>query len=85
MSCFLEEGGGRNHWLPASSRLTVDQASLPRRDTVPSPVRDTSNIWALITFRLHIAQETFQGRRGEGERGAGGDNHLLLASVAFDH
>ena len=32
------------------SRLTIDHASLSRRSTVPTPNRDTSNIWALITL-----------------------------------
>ena len=43
------EGGGRTHLLLASSYLTIDHASLSRRSTVPTPNRDTSNIWALIT------------------------------------
>ena len=49
------EGGGRTHLLLALGHLTVDHASLSRRDTVPTPDRDTSNIWALITVRFfHI-------------------------------
>ena len=30
--------------------VTVDHASLSRRNTAPTPNGDTSNIWALITF-----------------------------------
>ena len=36
--------------LLAIGHLTIDHASLSRRSTVPTPNRDTSNIWALITF-----------------------------------
>ena len=32
------------------SHLTTDHASLSRRSTVPTPNRDTSNVWALVTF-----------------------------------
>ena len=32
------------------SHLTIDQAFLSRRKTVPTPNRDTSNIWALHVF-----------------------------------
>ena len=32
------------------SRLAVDYASLSRRSTVPTPIRDTSNSWALSTM-----------------------------------
>ena len=41
-------GGGRAYLFVAClSRLTIDHASLSRRSTVPTPNRDTSNIWAL--------------------------------------
>ena len=32
------------------SHLTVDNASLSRQSTVPTPNRDTSNVWALNTL-----------------------------------
>ena len=45
------------------SHLTIDLASLSRRRTVPTPARDTSNIffWALITLLsiFSILMETF--------------------------
>ena len=42
--------GGGTRLLLASSHLTIVHASLSRRSTVPTSNRDTSNIWALITF-----------------------------------
>ena len=33
--------------------LTVDHASLSRWSTVPTPNRDTSNIWALLLFSIY--------------------------------
>ena len=47
-------GKSRGHLLLALSHLTIDHASLSRRSTVPTPNRDTSNDWALITPFLHI-------------------------------
>ena len=41
-------GGGLNSYL--LSYLTIDHAPLSRLSTVPTPSRDTSNIWALITL-----------------------------------
>ena len=39
-----------------SSYLTVDHVSLSRRSsTLPTPTRDTSNSWALITLSPYIA------------------------------
>ncbi|CAN0488655.1 unnamed protein product, partial [Laminaria digitata] len=43
-------GGGRTHLLLALSRLIIDRAPLSRRSTVPTPNRDTSNIWVLVAF-----------------------------------
>ena len=44
-------GGGRAYsFVACLSRLTIDHASFSRRSTVPTSNRDTSNIWALITF-----------------------------------
>ena len=43
-------GGGILICCFCLSHLTIDHASLSRRSTVPSPNRDTCNIWALITF-----------------------------------
>ena len=54
VSCAFDEytnytGGGGGVliccWL---SHLTIDHAYLSRRSTVPTPNRDTSNVWALI-------------------------------------
>ena len=55
-------GEGRAYsFVACLRRLTNDQASLPRRSTVPTPERDTRNIWALITFFffhiLHLEQK----------------------------
>ena len=36
------------------SYLNIDQASLSRWSTVPTPNRDTSNIWALSRFLQHL-------------------------------
>ena len=44
-----EGGGGAYSFVACLSNLTIDHASLSRRSTVPTPNRDTSNIWALIT------------------------------------
>ena len=46
--------GGRTHLLLALVILTIDHASLSRRSTVPTPVRDTSNISALVTLLPYI-------------------------------
>ena len=38
-------GGGAYSFVACLSHLTIDNASLSRRSTVPTPDRDTSNIW----------------------------------------
>ena len=45
-------GGAAYSFVACLSHLTIDHASLSRRSTVPTPTpnRDTSNIWALITL-----------------------------------
>ena len=40
------------HWA-------IDQAFLSGRSTVPTPNRDTSNIWALITFSAYVTCKRF--------------------------
>ena len=48
-------GGGMAYLFVAClSHLTIDHASLSRRSTVPTPNRDTSNVWALITLLPYI-------------------------------
>ena len=42
-------GGGYSFADACLSHLTVDHASLSRRSTVPTPNKDTSNIWGLTT------------------------------------
>ena len=46
--------GAAYSFVACLSHLTIDHASLSRRSTVPTPNRDTSNIWALITLHPHI-------------------------------
>ena len=43
-------GGGAYSFVACLSNLTIDHESLSRRSIVPTPNRDTSNIWALITL-----------------------------------
>ena len=43
-------GGGAYSFVACLCHLTIDHASLSRRSAVPTPNRDTSNIWALITL-----------------------------------
>ena len=43
-------GGGGVLVVACLSHLTIDHESLLRRSTVPTPNRDNSNIWALITL-----------------------------------
>ena len=43
-------GGVLRYCVLYYSHLAIDHASLSRGSTVPTPNRDTSNIWALITF-----------------------------------
>ena len=47
---FNESTGGRIHSLFALCKLNIDRASLFRWSNVPTPNRDTSNSWALITL-----------------------------------
>ena len=47
-------GGGGYSFVACLDHLTFDHASLSRRSTVPTPNRDTSNIWALITLLPYI-------------------------------
>ena len=44
---------GAYSFVACLSHLTIDHAFLSRRITVPTPSRDASNIWALITLLLH--------------------------------
>ena len=47
--------GSRRYSMVACLRhLTVDHASLSRQATLPTPHRETSNIWALFTFLPYI-------------------------------
>ena len=48
-------GGGAYSFVACLvSHLTIDHASLSRRSTVPTPNRDTSNVWALSTFIPYV-------------------------------
>ena len=38
-------GGGGDSFVACLSHLTIDHASLSRRSTVPTPNRDTFNVW----------------------------------------
>ena len=42
-------GGGAYSFVACLNRLTIDHAFLWRRGTVPTPYRDTSDVWALIS------------------------------------
>ena len=50
--------GGAYSFAACLSNLTIDHASLSSRSTVPTPNRDTSNIWALITLIPNITLAT---------------------------
>ena len=50
-------GGGTCSFAACLGHLTIDHASLSRPSTVPTPTRDTSNIWALITILPYITQK----------------------------
>ena len=52
-------GGGAYPFVACLSHMTIDHASLLRRSTVPTPNRDTSNFWALITLFLYITSKLF--------------------------
>ena len=43
-------GGGAYSFVACLSHLTIDHASLSIRSTVPTPNRDTSNMWTFTTF-----------------------------------
>ena len=43
-------GGGAYAFVAGLSHLAIDHVSFSRRSIVPTPNRDTSNIWALIVF-----------------------------------
>ena len=47
-------GGWAYSFVVRPSHLTVDHASISRRSIVPTPDRDTFNVWALITLFLYI-------------------------------
>ena len=48
--------GGWYSYFARLGYLTIDHASLSRRSTVPTPNRDASNIWALITSSIHYIE-----------------------------
>ena len=78
--CACVGGGGKAYSFAACpSHLTLDHASLSRRSTVPTPNRDTFNIWALITLfpcttwkLCWLILSSSWGREGGVMRGAGG-------------
>ena len=51
--------GGIYPFVAFLSHLTIDHASLSKRSTVPTPKRDASNIWALITLLTYTTQKLF--------------------------
>ena len=56
----LQDGGGGVYSFVACVRhWIIDHASLSRRSTVPTPNRETSNIWAIISFFPHVAYNFF--------------------------
>ena len=63
---FPPPPGGKSGWgrgeviccLPLS-HLTIDHESLSRRNTVPTPKRDDSNIWTLTTLLLYTTSKLF--------------------------
>ena len=63
--------GGAHSFVACLSHLIIDHSSHSRRSTVPTPTRDSSNIWTLSTafHALHMRWR------------AGGGTHLLLALV----
>ena len=49
--------GGAYSFVACVGHLTISHASLSRRSTVPTPNRDTSNVWALISlFPLYCVE-----------------------------
>ena len=50
LASWCRGGGAYSFVACCLSHLTIDHAFLSRRSTVPTPNRDTSNIWALITL-----------------------------------
>ena len=53
-----ERGGGVLSCAAALSHFTIDHASLARRSTVPTPSKDTPNIWTRLLFVHVIHEET---------------------------
>ena len=53
------EGGGAYSCVACLSFLTIDHAFRSRRSTVPTPNRDTSNVWSLITFLRNTSRKSF--------------------------
>ena len=49
-----EGGRGAYSFVACLSHLTNEHASLSRRGIVPSPNRDTFNIWALVALSPYI-------------------------------
>ena len=57
---FQAGGGGAAYSFVACLRhLTIDHASLSRRSTVPTPNKDTSSFWALITLLRYVSYQVF--------------------------
>ena len=52
-------GVGAYSFVACLSHLAIDRESLSRRSTVPTPNRDTSNIWALITLLPYVTKKLF--------------------------
>ena len=50
----MRGGAGVHSYVACHSHLTIDRSSLSKWGTVPTPNRDTSNIWALIACFPHI-------------------------------
>ena len=55
---FLVLRGGAYPLVACLSHVIIDHASLSRRSTGPTPNRDISNIWALITLLPYYYTET---------------------------
>ena len=63
---------GAYSFVVCLSHFTIDHAFLSRRSTVPTPSRDTSNIWVLITcsFIGRVAAAVMTLRKRTLRRGA---------------
>ena len=57
-SMYMSGGGGAYSFVARLSNSTIDHAPLWRRSTVPTPNRDTSNIWELTTLLPHRTYTT---------------------------